>query len=628
MCYDPAGLAASWTVIQNMWVAQVFDLDTKYKISNNGIESVVTDESGYPVINLFDEQQKININVTSMFNELDIADGEIQLNVNNLNNIDTAEYSRYIKPDITSVTSQLIDDSGNVIFTSSIPVTGMIYNLTDKNRTTGMTASHQAESYWTLTPMLIKIDVNDELKTAAKDGKLKLLFDISTNANTDYRYNVSVAIYGFDKFSIKTFYGKRFGLNTFELQNLRIGYADGGNPDITTVYMVPNDFYPSGGYDGGVASNATYGYEKQSGGTYEHIYLNDGANLDDELCSLIASGTVSELWVNITYGRIDSSSDINNLTIGEIVFQQAVSSPIKSDNLTMGVSGEKYLTHETNNLYRALQHILIDYDGISAANIDFGNVETTRWDWHVGRQLTEQKPSFDYVKELCEQSFIGYWQSREGVLKFSNFLYNLSVSGVHDKGAVVRGSIKSIKKTSIMDLYTEFSVKYGYDPNLDKYTKEFFIVKTDQPSFPASSNDTWKTYAGGFLDAEYPTAKILWELCHAAYLITLTTRRFKIECPWFPDLSAFPGKESLTGTGSIAYLFLEYLIRWTAKQKKVCVYDVNINAETVKLEILDYVYFIDDHLTTTEVNGWVTSIVNNPSKSTRTLTIMQNVFVN
>jgi hypothetical protein len=292
--------------------------------------------------------------------------------------------------------------------------------------------------------------------------------------------------------------------------------------------------------------------------------------------------------------------------------------------LFIGAKGETTDGNETNNVYRAIQHIMLDYDGIPSANIDFGNLSSVRSSWGVGRQIKERMSSLDYIIELCKHSFVAYWQKRGGQLALSAWREDTTNQADHDDDIILRGTLKGMSRSDLANAYNEFSIKYGWSNATEKYESEFFVTRTDEDTFPASDDDDWKTYVGGVSAGSYADAKARWDVCHAAYLETMAINRLEMECPWFPDMSLFDGYTGgQIGVGSSAFKLLQNLVSWSTRQKNIVTYSVPITAETVALELMQYVTFVDSFVTDSVTHsGRIIGLQNDPKNISRDISLM------
>ena len=139
----------------------------------------------------------------------------------------------------------------------------------------------------------------------------------------------------------------------------------------------------------------------------------------------------------------------------------------------------------TNTVHTAFKHILEDYDKIPTTLIDYGNLSTTRGlaasdPWYIGRQLTDRKNSIDYIKELCQQSYVGYFISRLGKHTFSAWRQNTTPVATHTQNdPILRDSITNFGKTDISEVFNDMNISYNWNPGLGKFDKSIIITHVD-----------------------------------------------------------------------------------------------------------------------------------------------------
>lgn len=102
----------------------------------------------------------------------------------------------------------------------------------------------------------------------------------------------------------------------------------------------------------------------------------------------------------------------------------------------------------------------------------------------------------------------------------------------------------------------------------------------------------WTTFVGGSPD--YATAKAWWEICHTAWQETKSINRLEYDCPWFVDNEDF-GHSG--GTANTVYYLLQNLLEWCTRQKYIVEYAVNLQANTLELELNDPINFNDTKYT-------------------------------
>lgn len=133
----------------------------------------------------------------------------------------------------------------------------------------------------------------------------------------------------------------------------------------------------------------------------------------------------------------------------------------------------------TNNIYTSIYHILNSYDMITQT--DLSGISSTRASWLLGRQITEQKSSKEYLKELARQSFICFYPTRSGDIAADTWYDNQTTSVTHDESGIIEGSIRKFEKTPITKVYNDFNIKYQYNPETKLFEKSYAITKTNDP---------------------------------------------------------------------------------------------------------------------------------------------------
>jgi hypothetical protein len=610
--FEYTTLPLTWQKLTDYWNVKILDFSAQYAISNKAITAIIGDTTGIPFIKIWNEQSKKFDDISKLFTDADLTNSTINLKPKVLLGEDSAKYTAYLKPNVTEIFVGRINPDSLILEydTSPLPVLdGTPADIVDRDRATFAAVTYPA-SYNALAGMLIKIEITDEIIKAAQNGSLGISVDVTHDCETGYNYDFSLLVAGADVYDNEIAM-TRSVINANRGRRLQLGN--------TVINMLEDEYFSFGGNANGEICHLAVYYNTQDG----IKFLRDIKFFDSEMIQLIAKGIIKNIYVSpIISDRIGGYSPSKKIIVKEISFVQTASASIENDAAVVSVRGEKYFTNETNNVYRAIQHILHDYDLIPTGNVDIGNLNTKRNTWHVGRQLHERKSSLDYIQELCQQSFIAYWQSRSGKLSFNAWLDNTSVQAFHDDNNILRASIRGVERASMSALYNEFSVKYGFDNVTNSYKKEFFITKVDESAFPLISDETWKTFVGGLSD--YASAKALWDLCHTSYLKNKTTRKFTIECPWFVDCSLLTGADAAyVGTASSAYKFLILLVEWATQQKDLITYELDLNEITLQLEMLHYISFKDLHITDdTTRGGWVVGLSNNPNSNTRSVTII------
>jgi hypothetical protein len=133
-----------------------------------------------------------------------------------------------------------------------------------------------------------------------------------------------------------------------------------------------------------------------------------------------------------------------------------------------------------------------------------------------------------------------------------------------------------------------------------------------------SSSPRWTLYAGGFVN--YATAKQIWDICHASYIVTKTINKLPDElsnCPFFIDpyaknqfgdyIWATNGTPDLeVGDDHPAVYYARYLAQWVTWQKKQVHLEVADTSTYSALEIGTAVYLNDAKLTNgQQYRAWI-----------------------
>jgi hypothetical protein len=412
--------------------------------------------------------------------------------------------------------------------------------------------------------------------------------------------------------------------------------------------LIPNSFYNLLN----IVGDSTSKYENcnrtisSATSMYKDVYaITDSVTLD-----AIKSLHIEELECAM---RIYNPTFTNfNIKVKQVtLLGQRTIDALKSDLYTT-LSGEitgataTDATAQTNNVYDSFVHILEDYDKIPKAMIDYGNLPLQRNSWHVGRALTDQQNSINYLTQLACQSFVGLFGSRQGKRTLRAWEFNSSPAvttgagkiSLHDNNLVIADSIKSYSKTDFSQCYNSFNIKYDWDPGQNKYNSSINITNVDQTSFPSiSQTDTdgsllWEKYVSGLPSNAYADSSQLWGFCNNSYLSNKTIRQAQDDvqkCDFYIDRSEFeelaPDSSSFINSGSgvesSAFKLLQLEAWWTTQQKDLVQYSIPLNANTYATEIMDVVNFNDMIYTdSTSKVGWITAIEDDLSNDSLNLT--------
>jgi hypothetical protein len=397
--------------------------------------------------------------------------------------------------------------------------------------------------------------------------------------------------------------------------------------------FIPNKLMVDGG--GTDATNYLGRKALVDGSTYRIIFT-----INDESPSIFASTQVEKIRFAISLKSTTGGVLIKNIRIKDVAIIGEYAVETIAGDIFTRVQGETLHDNglnQTNNVYMAFRRILEDYAGIPYKLIDYGDLATNRSSWHVGRTITEQKNSVDYLNELCSHSFVGMFAGRTGkrmLRTFQNFGVTLSPTITHDASVIVRNSITQYEKTDTAQLYNSFYVQYNYDQGSQKFTRAFFLAYIGEDTsgipyiFPAVDETTvvngktipkWWTFLGGLSgdinnpSKNYADSKVIWELCQAAFLKNGINNKAQADISqltFFVDSALYnPAATIGTGTASSAFYFLQLLAQWATLQKDKVTYSIPINATNVVLDLLDTANFKDAVYTNDSLKpGWCTSI--------------------
>jgi hypothetical protein len=278
-----------------------------------------------------------------------------------------------------------------------------------------------------------------------------------------------------------------------------------------------------------------------------------------------------------------------------------------------------------------------DYDGIPKGLINYGTgitgLLTARGPgtaWNIGRTLTDQQSSQQYLNEICSQSFVALFGNRKGQREFNSWLggphspntnYLPPTTGdgktsYHNSSLIIDGTIESLGKTDFTQVYNAFQLSYNYDFGSKSYTRFFNVQNIDKAhvgqTFPPQSDISWYNYVPGLSNQDWFQAANIWYQCILSYqrnaVSQLATTQIS-ELPWFIDESIFSRNSTLDPTDSAAWAFLQFLVYWSTRQKDIVTYNIPLNENTAGTELLDCIQFRDTVYTAnSDRTGWITSI--------------------
>lgn len=235
-------------------------------------------------------------------------------------------------------------------------------------------------------------------------------------------------------------------------------------------------------------------------------FVKNQMKISSEVVGMIQRGVVK--WARLrffTYQTTDNTQiNINSIKVKQMGMFSRGQIDTSNKNFYIRINkGELYDTGiGTESVYNTFRHILENYDGIDSSDIDYDNLSrfrslnnSTLTGWDVGRQVTKTKNSMLYLDELCKQSMVGMFQTRDNKLKLKAFNEDLyepdidypiddTVATFSDDTNIIRNSEKAFQKTPLNQTYNEFFLQFGLNPASKEYDKEITVTKTNEASFP------------------------------------------------------------------------------------------------------------------------------------------------
>jgi len=267
----------------------------------------------------------------------------------------------------------------------------------------------------------------------------------------------------------------------------------------------------------------------------------------------------------------------------------------------------------SSDVYHAFKLLLETYDKIPQALLDYGNLPATRSTWSpVGRQITERKNSYEYLTELCRDSYTAMFPTRDGKRKLTAWRDQTNIDVAFDQTSIIRNSIESYERTNPSQVYNDFICKYGYSGAENNFLRSLVLTKTDQSNFPLSTG-TWTTYVAGLDPHLYADASALWAQAHLSYQIINYIRQNPTETQelnWYTDNALFQNT-AFTGASTTdpAFRYLVELVNWTSLQKESLQFSIPLTSANIKRELCDKITFSDSFYTDSSArNGWITGL--------------------
>lgn len=606
LCYNPSTIVNGRNITlpssDAMWY-KLGKLNIQYKISSGDIGGLLYDSQNVPLIYTWDD-----------------TDGYVRTNTV----LSGVDYSNGI---ITLTSRRSYSQTGEVKTLRRVPFTitycpyyfagsDVIDKITDVDRTT----------YWQNTQTFSR-------SSSPGSGMLCPQFDATCVLDDNFDYSKYSNIYiGLDMsvISATSPYWFRIQIQAVDVFGYAIGsattfdYPNGDAMNTGSDYLntLHSDYYVDGtvGTEDDMFWSFTNLKSKHTG-EFTIIQESSADRIADKLkipqvvLDGLKSGVARGFNVKVyTLTQSSVNSWTSTFRLKEFGVMGLTSSELLTDNMYVAISGElDDLGAETNNVYGAMRHLMVNYDKIPEAQIDFGNLKAMRQSWHVGRQITERKSSFNYLQELCKHSFVSIVPKRNGHRKCTAWLEDTTTPTDFTTDTILRGSIGGVEKTSLSKAYTDYFVEYSWDPGKKRFMRSFFITNAKAASFPAIT-EAWTEYAGGFPNNAYADAKELWNKAHEGYKhINAVTPKLPdaySKLWWYIDPSLYGLPASHTGTASSAYKYLRNLAEWSSIQKDVVKFSVPITTANIALELLQPIRYQDQVTTGVSYrDGWITSIV-------------------
>lgn len=336
-----------------------------------------------------------------------------------------------------------------------------------------------------------------------------------------------------------------------------------GSVNSTPLKVAINDYY-NGAYLVNVTRNERYIISDYNGSTKtltldsapsgwsagDNCYIkNINANIDTDSFDVIGSYIVENgtTTAAATNKLIDSSQN----------FLTTVKAGMQVRNMDGSIS---YVKTVNSNTELTLE------DNIMDSGDDY-YIAGTRSAWKFARSLTTQQTSQQVLNQLCYEShcmlFKSYNQFRLVTLEDGNTVGTLTQPYIENGMPQI-----STKLTSLLNIYTDFTLNYAYNYAKKVYTKKIVVNKN------ASSNvylDYLKTYCA---DAE------------ANYKVS---RKFEYYSDWIQD-------------DSTALYLLEKLVLWNTYQRMIVTWVGNIENH-IQYEIGNRVLINYDYMLPTGKNN-------------------------
>lgn len=118
----------------------------------------------------------------------------------------------------------------------------------------------------------------------------------------------------------------------------------------------------------------------------------------------------------------------------------------------------------------------------------FDTIASQRFNWYVGRTLTEKRPSLDYYRELARHGFLGLFVDTQGRVKVKSWVDNRTPSVTFSSSNILQGTLGEITLTPLRRVYNDFTIRYDWNPASGNFNKQIVVTRVDEPAFPGASD--------------------------------------------------------------------------------------------------------------------------------------------
>ena len=450
---------------EETWYVQIVRIPIKHAVSNNVVHEFLQSAINAPYLNEYDSGTKTYKNVSSIVREKlnDFSPASLSvLNTQFSTDGDTKTYLYYTP---VNVWREKIPGGGFV----GVPTQP---DINDRDR-----ATYYVDQSGFNASVFYKVELPAELL----DEKIN---SIALTVDIDAVYEAAGSM-EFEIYSAKLLdvYGNELPDNIFvgADPSVNIQHTMSLSEPVVHLNTTPNDFYRSNGGVPDTDNESLWG--KQSVGGLDPVITN--LTIEPDYVAKIKSGYFSK-FIILRIRRLGVDAEYR---IKQFGFIAETTVDIIDGSLYARVNGEPYNGTPTNTVNNAFKLLLETYDGIDPAAIDYDNLDTTRNLWYCGRQLVDVKSSALYLKELCMQSFVAMYPSRDGKRKLTAWFDKTAATEfIHNNTSIIRDSIKVVERTKIHELYNEFFLDYSWNPGMSKFDSTFFVTKVDQVNFPIENN--------------------------------------------------------------------------------------------------------------------------------------------